>query len=66
MNIEEFTALKTGVKVRIQRGLKAPTISGTLADKVNESALVKIGHTPAGKPILIWAHYMKLKQEEFR
>lgn len=66
MNIEEFTALKTGVKVRIQRGLKAPPISGTLADKVNESALVKIGHTPAGKPILIWAHYMKLKQEEFR
>lgn len=66
MNIEEFTALKTGAKVRIQRGLKAPPISGTLADKVNESALVKIGHTPAGKPILIWAHYMKLKQEEFR
>lgn len=66
MNIEEFTALKTGVKVRIQRGLKAPPISGILADKVNESALVKIGHTPAGKPILIWAHYMKLKQEEFR
>lgn len=64
MNIEEFTALKTGVKVRIQRGLKAPPISGTLADKVNESALVKIGHTPAGKPILIWAHYMKLKQED--
>lgn len=66
MSIEEFTALKTGVRVRIQRGLKAPPISGTLADKVNESALVKIGHTPAGKPILIWAHYMKLKQEEFR
>ena len=66
MSIEEFTALKTGVKMRIQRGLKAPPISGTLADKVNESALVKIGHTPAGKPILIWAHYMKLKQEEFR
>ena len=64
MSIEEFTALKTGVKVRIQRGLKAPPISGTLADKVNESALVKIGHTPAGKPILIWAHYMKLKQED--
>ena len=64
MNIEEFTALKTGVKVRIQRGLKAPPISGTLADKVNESALIKIGHTPAGKPILIWAHYMKLKQED--
>ena len=66
MNIEEFTALKTGVKVRIQRGLKAPPISGTLADKVNESALVKIGHTSSGKPILIWSHYMKLKQEEFR
>ena len=66
MNIEEFTALKTGVKVRIQRGLKAPPISGTLADKVNESALAKIGHTPSGKPILIWSHYMKLKQEEFR
>lgn len=66
MNIEEFTALKTGVKVRIQRGLKAPPISGTLADKVNKSALVKIGHTPSGKPILIWSHYMKLKQEEFR
>lgn len=66
MNIEEFTALKTGVKVRIQRGLKAPPISGTLADKVNESAFVKIGHTPSGKPILIWSHYMKLKQEEFR
>ena len=66
MSIEEFTALKVGAKVRIQRGLKPPPLRGTLADKVNESALIKIGHTPAGKPILIWAYYMKLKQEEFR
>ncbi|WP_454957472.1 hypothetical protein [Dialister invisus] len=64
MSIEEFTALKIGAKVSIQRGLKSPPLRGTLADKVNESALVKIGHTPAGKPILIWAHYMKLKQED--
>lgn len=62
MGIEEFTALKTGAKVRIQRGLKSPPISGTLADKVNESALVKIGHTPSGKPILMWAHYMNLRK----
>lgn len=64
MSIEEFTALKIGAKVSIQRGLKSPPLRGTLADKVNESALVKIGHTPAGKPILIWAHYMSLKVED--
>lgn len=64
MSIEEFTALKIGAKVSIQRGLKSPPLRGTLADKVNESALIKIGHTPAGKLILIWARYMKLKQED--
>ena len=64
MSIEEFTALKVGAKVSIQRGLKSPPLRGTLADKVNESALIKIGHTPSGKPILRWEHYMSLRVED--
>lgn len=44
MSIEEFTALKIGAKVSIQRGLKSPPLKGTLADKVNESALIKRSH----------------------
>lgn len=64
MSIEEFTALKVGAKVSIQRGLKSPPIRGTLADKVNESALIRTGHTPSGKPILRWEHYMSLKVED--
>lgn len=62
MSIEEFIALEMGARVRIQNGLKAPPRSGTIADKVNESALIKTGHTPSGKPILMWAHYMNLRK----
>lgn len=32
--------------------------------KVNESALIRTGHTPLGKPILRWEHYMSLKVED--
>ena len=46
MSIEEFTALKIGAKVSIQRGLKSPPIKGILADKVGETALMRTGYTP--------------------
>ncbi len=45
------------------RGREAPPIKGTLADKVGETALVRTGYTPGGKPILRWVHYAKLKKE---
>ena len=61
MDKEEFDALKIGVKVKVIRRSDTPPICGTLADRVDESALIKTGYTPSGKPILRWAHYMSLK-----
>lgn len=64
MNKEEFDALKIGIKVKVIRGSDTPPICGTLADRVDESALIKTGYTPSGKPILRWAHYRSLKVME--
>ncbi len=66
MNKDEFNSLQIGTSVKVMRGLSAPPIRGILADKVNESALIKTGHTPSGKPILRWEHYMSLRVEEKR
>ena len=66
MNEDEFNSLQIGTMVKVMRGLSAPPIRGTLADKVNESALIRTGHTPSGKPILRWEHYMSLRVEEKR
>lgn len=60
MNRVAFDNLPIGVMVKIMRGTSAPPIHGILADKVNESALIRTGHTPSGKPILRWEHYMRL------
>lgn len=51
------------VEYREPRGREAPPIKGILADKVGETALMRTGYTPGGKPILRWAHYTKLKKE---
>lgn len=64
MNRVAFDNLPIGVMVKIMRGLSTPPIRGILADKVNESALIRTGHTPSGKPILRWEHYMSLKVED--
>lgn len=64
MNKDEFTPLQIGTRVKVMRGLSSPSIRGILADKVNESALIRTGHTPSGKPILRWEHYMSLRVED--
>lgn len=64
MNKDEFDSLQIGTRVKVMRGLSTPPIRGILADKVNESALIRTGHTPSGKPILRWEHYMSLKVED--
>ena len=56
MNKDEFNSLQIGTRVKVMRGLSTPPIRGILADKVNESALIRTGHTPSGKPILRWEH----------
>ena len=61
MDKEEFKSLKIGTKVKCQMGLKSPPVIGEVADVINESVLVKYGHTSAGKPNLRWMHYMGLK-----
>lgn len=61
MDNEEFKSLKIGAKVKCQMGLNAPPAIGEVADIINESVLVKYGHTAAGKPNLRWMHYMSLK-----
>lgn len=61
MDREEFKSLKIGTKVKCQMGLKSPPAIGEVADIINESVLVKYGHTAAGKPNLRWMHYMSLK-----
>ena len=58
-----FNTLKIGANISEPRGREAPPIYGILADKVGETALMKTGHTPGGKPILRWVHYTKLKKE---
>lgn len=63
MKREVFDALKIGTKISEPRGREAPPVNGTLADKVGETALMRTGYTPGGKPILRWAHYAKLKKE---
>lgn len=63
MEREVFNTLKIGVSISEPRGREAPPIKGTLADKVGETALVRTGYTPGGKPILRWVHYAKLKKE---
>lgn len=63
MEREVFNTLKVGAKISEPRGREAPPIKGTLADKVGETALVRTGYTPGGKPILRWVHYAKLKKE---
>lgn len=42
-------------------GLKSLPAIGEVADIINESILVKYGHTSAGRPNLRWIHYMSLK-----
>lgn len=64
MDKEEFKSLKIGTKVKCQMGLKAPPVIGEVADIINESVLVKYGHTSAGRPNLRWMHYMSLKITE--
>lgn len=66
MNKDEFDSLQIGTRVKVMRGLSTPPIHGILADKVNESALIRTGHTPSGKPILRWEHYTSLRVEEKR
>ena len=61
MDKEELRSLKIGTKVKCQMGLKAPPVIGEVADVINESVLVKYGHTSAGRPNLRWMHYMSLK-----
>ena len=61
MDKEELRFLKIGMKVKCQMGLKSPPAIGEVADVINESVLVKYGHTSAGKPNLRWMHYMSLK-----
>lgn len=63
MSRDEFEALVIGERVRIERGLALPPHCGVLADKINDSALVSIGHN-GNKPILIWAHYARIKKVE--
>ena len=63
MEREVFNTLKIGASISELRGREAPPIKGTLADKVGETALVRTGYTPGGKPILRWVHYAKLKKE---
>lgn len=63
MEREVFNTLKIGASISGPRGREAPPIKGTLADKVGETALVRTGYTPGGKPILRWVHYAKLKKE---
>lgn len=62
MEREVFNTLKVGAKISEPRGREAPPIKGILADKVGETALMRTGYTPGGKPILRWAHYTKLKR----
>ena len=57
MEREVFNTLKVGAKISEPRGREAPPIKGILADKVGETALMRTGYTPGGKPILRWAHY---------
>lgn len=61
MDREEFKSMKIGTKVKCQMGLKTPPAIGEVADIINESVLVKYGHTAAGRPNLRWIHYMSLK-----
>lgn len=61
MDKEELRSLRIGTKVKCQMGLKSPPAIGEVADIINESVLVKYGHTSAGKPNLRWMHYMSLK-----
>lgn len=63
MEREVFNTLKIGASISEPRGREATPIKGTLADKVGETALVRTGYTPGGKPILRWVHYAKLKKE---
>lgn len=63
MKREVFDALKIGTKISEPRGREALPVNGTLADKVGETALMRTGYTPGGKPILRWVHYAKLKKE---
>ena len=63
MEREVFNTLKIGASIKKPRGREAPPIKGTLADKVGETALMRTGYTPGGKPILRWVHYTKLKKE---
>ena len=46
MNKGEFSSLQIGTRVKVMRGLSTPPNRGILADKVNESALIRTGHTP--------------------
>lgn len=64
MDREEFKSMKIGTKVKCQMGLKSPPVVGEVADIINESILVKHGHTAAGRPNLRWMHYMSLKVME--
>lgn len=64
MDKEELMSLKIGAKVKCQIGLNAPPAIGEVADIINESVLVKYGHTSAGRPNLWWMHYMRLKVME--
>ena len=61
MDKEELMSLKIGAKVKCQMGLKSPPVIGEVADVINESVLVKYGHTSAGRPNLRWMHYISLK-----
>lgn len=61
MDKEELRSLRIGTKVKCQMGLKASLVIGEVADIINESVLVKYGHTSAGKPNLWWMHYVSLK-----
>ena len=63
MRRETFDALKIGMKISEPRGREALPINGILTDKVGETALMRTGYTPGGKPILRWVHYAKLKKE---
>lgn len=63
MRRETFDALKIGMKISEPRWREAPPINGILTDKVGETALMRTGYTPGGKPILRWVHYAKLKKE---
>lgn len=66
MDKEEFKSLRIGTKVKCQIGLKSAPVIGEVADIINESVLVKCGHTSAGKPNLRWMHYMSLKIMEVK